>query len=240
MTNSTLNGNTVTDTSGGGGLGLHTGTAALTNTIIAGNTVAGSAPDDINGPLTVTSGTNNLIGNIGTAGGLTDHTNGNIVGHSALLAALGDHGGTTQTIALLPGSPALGGGASSGADIPAADQRGVARTGHNDIGAFQSQGFSSRWLAALPSPCLSIRRLAPLTVAVTALQPAAPFNEPVAGGHVTFTGPGCGCEYRDEPGDRRDQQRARRASRPPRTARAAVIRSPPRSPPPIHPRSPSC
>ena len=51
------------------------------------------------------------------------------------------YGGATQTVPLLPGSPAIAAGAS-GADIPTNDQRGVARTGHTDIGAFQSQGFT--------------------------------------------------------------------------------------------------
>ena len=201
VTNSTLNGNSVTGsgTSGGGGLGLHTGTAALTNTIIAGNTAAGSAPDDIDGPLAVTSGANNLIGNVGTSGGLTDQTNGNIVGHSALLVALGDHGGTTQTIALLPGSPALGGGASSGVGVPTADQRGVARTGHNDIGAFQSQGFSLTLVGGTPQSVLVNTAFGPLTVGVAAVQAGAPFNEPIAGGQVTFTGPPSGANIATTP-----------------------------------------
>jgi fibronectin-binding autotransporter adhesin len=194
VTNSTLNGNTVTGSgaSGGGGLGLHTGTATLANTIIAGNTTAGSAPDDINGPLAVTSGANNLIGNVGSSGGLTDLMDGNIVGHSALLAALGDHGGTTQTIALLPGSPALGGGTSGGVGIPTTDQRGVARTGHNDIGAFQSQGFTLTLAGGTPQSVLVTTAFGPLTVGVAAIQAATPFNEPVAGGQVTFTAPTLG------------------------------------------------
>jgi hypothetical protein len=194
VTNSTLNGNTVTGSgaSGGGGLALHTGTATLTNTILAGNTAAGSAPDDINGPLAVTSGANNLIGNAGTSGGLTDHTNGNVIGHSALLAALGDYGGTTQTVALFPGSPALGGGTASGVGIPPADQRGVARTGHNDIGAFQSQGFTLALVGGAAQSALVKTPFGPLTVSAVALQAGAPFNEPAEGGQVTFTGPSSG------------------------------------------------
>ena len=201
VTNSTLNGNTVTGSglSGGGGLNLHTGTTTLTNTIVAGNSAAGSAPDDINGPLAVTSGANNLIGNAGTAGGLTDQTNGNIVGQSALLAAPGDHGGTTQTIALFPGSPALGGGTMSGASIPIADQRGVARSGRNDIGAFQSQGFTLTLVAGNNQSVLVTTAFGPLTVAVAAVQSGAPFNEPVAGGHVTFTGPISGATIQTTP-----------------------------------------
>src|SRR5262249_59652818 len=62
----------------------------------------------------------------------------NLIGGAPLLAPLGDYGGPTPTMPLLPGSPALGGGTASGA--PTTDQRGQPRTGHVDIGAFQSQG----------------------------------------------------------------------------------------------------
>ncbi|MGI8857394.1 MAG: choice-of-anchor Q domain-containing protein [Thermomicrobiales bacterium] len=191
VTNSTINGNTVAGSgaSGGGGLALHTGSATLTNTIIAGNNAAGGAPDDINGPIAVTSGANNLIGNAGASGGLTDHANGNIVGHSPLLTALGDHGGTTRTFALLPGSPALGSGATAGAGIPATDQRGVTRVGHNDIGAFQSQGFTLAIVGGTPQSVPVSTAFGPLTVAVAATHTGAPFNEPVDGGQVTFAGP---------------------------------------------------
>jgi predicted outer membrane repeat protein len=50
-----------------------------------------------------------------------------------LLGPLQDNGGPTPTMALLPGSPALG----AGADCPETDQRGVAREGGCDIGAYQ-------------------------------------------------------------------------------------------------------
>ena len=54
------------------------------------------------------------------------------------MAALGDYGGPTFTMPPLPGSPAIGGGTTTGA--PATDQRGQPRTGTIDIGAFQGQG----------------------------------------------------------------------------------------------------
>ena len=89
------------------------GTTTLTNTIVAGNNggdVSGGSP----------GGANNLIGG------------------NPLLAALGDYGGPTFTMPPLPGSPAIGGGTTTGA--PATDQRGQPRTGTIDIGAFQGQG----------------------------------------------------------------------------------------------------
>ena len=53
-----------------------------------------------------------------------------------LLGPLANNGGPTDTLALLPGSPAINAGGSAG--CPATDQRGVPRPpGHCDIGAFQ-------------------------------------------------------------------------------------------------------
>ena len=55
-----------------------------------------------------------------------------------MLAHLGDYGGPTETLALLPGSPAIDAGTTTNA--PSSDQRGFARVGAVDIGAFESQG----------------------------------------------------------------------------------------------------
>lgn len=58
-----------------------------------------------------------------------------------LLAPLGDYGGPTQTMALLPGSAAI----DAGDDDSCAntDQRGISRPrlSHCDVGAFESRGF---------------------------------------------------------------------------------------------------
>lgn len=65
-----------------------------------------------------------------------DGKNNNIVGvANPGLAPLGNYGGPTQTVALLPGSPAIDAGTSTGA--PATDQRGARRVGAVDIGAFE-------------------------------------------------------------------------------------------------------
>ena len=60
----------------------------------------------------------------------------------ALLASLGNYGGPTQTMALQPGSPAIGKG--TGASGITTDQRGAARatSGFVDIGAFQDKGYT--------------------------------------------------------------------------------------------------
>ena len=153
LTNCTVSGNSA---AGGGGLYADGGPVTLTNTIIAGN-----GGGDVSGAY---SGSNNLIGG------------------NPLLAPLGNYGGPTATMALLPGSPAIGGGTATGS--PTTDQRGVSRLGHVDIGAFQSLGFallsvagSSPQTAAVGQPFADA-----LAVAVTANNPV----EPVDGGVVSF------------------------------------------------------
>ena len=58
---------------------------------------------------------------------------------------LASNGGPTQTIALLPGSPAIGKGSATIAavTVPPTDQRGVARPSTSiDFGGFQDRGFA--------------------------------------------------------------------------------------------------
>ena len=92
-------------------------------------------------------------------------------------------------MALLPGSPAIGGG-MSGAGIPTADQRGQSRAGHTDIGSFQSQGFNLTPVAhSTPQSATAGKGFSnPLAVTVTAKNLA----EPVDGGVVRFSGPATG------------------------------------------------
>ena len=106
-------------------------------------TLATARASDIggNGTGNVT-GSNNLIGT-GGSGGLTDGTNGNIVLTSLAnlgLAPLGNYGGPTQTMALLPGSAAIGKGTA--VNGVTTDQRGEPLDSPPDIGAFQSQRFT--------------------------------------------------------------------------------------------------
>lgn len=118
----------------------------LDNSIVAGNNtiVKGSTSDlvtasDIYG--FVTGGGYNLIGTTdGILGGLQHGVNGNFVGidvNTVLNTTLATNGGSTQTLALLTGSPATD--AVPAVNCPATDQRGVSRpqgTGC-DIGAFE-------------------------------------------------------------------------------------------------------
>jgi hypothetical protein len=61
----------------------------------------------------------------------------NIITADPMLGTLGNYGGFTQTIPLLPGSPAIDAGTNTG--CPATDQRGVTRPqgSHCDIGAYE-------------------------------------------------------------------------------------------------------
>ena len=158
MTNCTLSGNSATGGAGGGGIGVSGGTLNLTNTIVSGNTKG----DLNNTPPTINS-----------------HS---LIGGTPLLGTLGGYGGSTQTIPLLPGSPAISAGAT-GAGIPTTDQRGIARTGHNDIGAIQSQGFTQTISGGNnQSMLVSSAFSTPLEVTVSSSH-----SEPVDGGQVMFT-----------------------------------------------------
>src|SRR5262249_4464051 len=137
LINCTISGNSAPT---GGGLYNNTGTLSLINCTVSGNT----APTG--GGLTIVNSSSTTLPNTLVAantggdlqGTLQPGSANDLIGGTPLLAPLGDYGGPTQTIALLPGSPAIGGGTTTGA--PATDQRGVQRSGHVDIGAFQSRG----------------------------------------------------------------------------------------------------
>jgi hypothetical protein len=125
----------------------------------------------------------------GGSGGLVNRGNDNTVGVAdPKLAPLADYGGLTQTIALLPGSPAIDAGSAAWA--PTVDQRGISgpQGSSPDIGAFESRGFTITVTGGNGQSTLVNTAVAqPLQVTV-----ASAFNEPVAGGVVTFTVPGSG------------------------------------------------
>jgi hypothetical protein len=117
VTSSTFSGNSA---SNGGGISNHgESTVTLTNTIVAASPSGG----DLYGGF---GGTNNLIDDNGDA----PSGSNNITNMPARLGPLADNGGPTQTMTLLPGSPALDAGATVGSGpagnpVPATDQRGV-------------------------------------------------------------------------------------------------------------------
>jgi hypothetical protein len=159
ITNNICDSDNNSSGTGGGIRNLAGGALTLHNTIVAGNGRGSAVPtaDDIQGSVNAASSFN-LIGNAATAGDLTHGTNSNIVGNSgagtidARLGALASNGGSTQTHALLAGSPALDAGSNTVADNNSltTDQRG---TGYDrkrdaasdadttqtvDIGAFEA------------------------------------------------------------------------------------------------------
>jgi Bacterial Ig-like domain (group 3)/Right handed beta helix region len=151
----------------GGGLCNDTGTATISNSTIAGdsapygggiynasvlnlmNSIVANSPTgvDLYNSATIATAENNLIGSE-NSNAIQNGVNGNIVGQDPHLSPLGNYGGPTQTMALLPGSPALGKGNLAlipndpATGLPyTTDQRGLLRTvnGQVDIGAFESQ-----------------------------------------------------------------------------------------------------
>jgi hypothetical protein len=131
LSNCTLSGNsaesgngifTFTDPSGG--------TMTLNNSIVA-NSPSGVSDVANDGTLT---GSHNLIED--GSGGLSDTITGD-----PKLGSLASNGGPTQTMALLPGSPAIGGVPANTSGTPSTDQRGFPRNtaAATDIGAFEVQ-----------------------------------------------------------------------------------------------------
>jgi filamentous hemagglutinin family protein len=183
LTNATIANNTAdpTGTTGGRGGGVFNQVARpmqLNNTIVANNRNAIAA--DVAGNFTDQG--NNLIG---ISNGATGFTTSPLVGTSAapidpLLAPLANYGGLTQTIALLPGSPAINAGNSA---IPT-DQRGIARVGVADIGAFESRGFTLGGTGGGQTAEINAAFANPLQVTV-----ASAFGEPVNGGQIQFAAP---------------------------------------------------
>lgn len=104
LLHATIAGNTV-GSGGGAGVYIFSGSVTATNTLIAGNTYFGGAADTA-GQAFSTNSRYNLISQAG-GGGLVNGVNGNQIGvTNAGLAPLGDYGGPTLSMALLPGSPA--------------------------------------------------------------------------------------------------------------------------------------
>ena len=162
INNSTISGNTSTDDGGGisssGTLNLDSVTVTANsaagtvdgargagvmligfstfttrNSIIAGNS---GAEDCQNLFSSVTDGGHNLVQTQSNCG-FTNGINGTIVGQSANLGPLQNHGGPTRTHALLPGSPAI----NAGDTALTTDQRGEPRPAGatDDIGAYEAQ-----------------------------------------------------------------------------------------------------
>jgi hypothetical protein len=166
----------------GGGIAVSAGTVSLNNTIIAGNTAGGSM--DVLG--TITSAGSDLVGDGTGSAGLVNGVNGNQVGTSAApmnphLGVLQNNGGLTPTMALLPGSPAIGAGNSTNA--PASDQRGYRRVvnGGLDIGAYEYQPPATT-IRLAPLAAVNVGQAITLSATVAATTPGSNIPQ----GTVTF------------------------------------------------------
>jgi hypothetical protein len=94
----------------------------------------------------VTKADHDLIGDASGSTGITNGVSGNLVGGNGnpvidpCLGPLQNNGGPTQTMALLPGSPAIG--QADNPFAPKTDQRGKVRLDRHgeptDIGAFET------------------------------------------------------------------------------------------------------
>ncbi len=144
LTHCTLSGN-IAGSYGGGGCynWQNTGIATLTlaDTIVAGNSASSAVtgPDIFKDDGTITSLGGNLIGKTDGSGTTwlgSDLTGTGPTPRDPLLAPLGDYGGPTQTMALLPGSPARNAAVGS---LATSDQRGFPIVGGTpDIGAYEA------------------------------------------------------------------------------------------------------
>jgi hypothetical protein len=136
LTNVTLVGNNATDF--GGGVGSNNaGNVSLRNVLLSGNLRLGVAQNCGTGNGGVMSSGSNNLSNDATCAVLTmptDHFNV----ASGLSGALANNGGPTLTHALLGSSLAINAG--NAAECLATDQRGFARQGICDIGAFEFGG----------------------------------------------------------------------------------------------------
>ena len=189
LNNTTVTGNSAAGSGGGFFQGAHT--ATIQNSIVAGNTAGSGSPDCSESGLGISSAGYNLIGN--TTGCLFTPATGDLVNVNPKLARLIGQPGYHPLIASSPaidaGNPA---GCTSSTGPLTADQRGVSRDGHCDIGAFEY---------VTPGPAASI-------TAVSGTPQHAPpltsFSEPllaivqdidgnlITTGIVTYTAPASG------------------------------------------------
>jgi hypothetical protein len=156
ISNSTINGNSAGGA--GGGITNYAGTLTVSNSTLSSNSATqGSgiygAPNPHSKVSLVGTIVANNTGSFNCAGSIAEILGYNldsdgscgftlttdITGTDPLLGPLADNGGPTQTMALLPGSPAIDRGGTAANGCPATDQRGVTRPQGPacDIGAFE-------------------------------------------------------------------------------------------------------
>jgi hypothetical protein len=215
VSNSTLSGNSATYL--GGGI-YNDGTLTVSNSTLSGNSASYGGgiyiyffffPNPVTlTNVTLTANRADVYGgglmNVFDMTGLSNGVNGNQVGSASdpidpRLGPLQDNGGPTQTMALLPSSPAIDVG--DPAQLGTADQRGVSRTGGVNIGPYQAS--ATAFILAAPGMVTSG---VPFDMTVAAVDP---FGQVAVGytGTITFstTDPDprvvLPADYRFRPGD---------------------------------------
>jgi predicted outer membrane repeat protein len=195
LTNITFANNTALND--GGGMYNSSSTPTLINVTFSGNSASyGGGMDNLSSNLLIVNTI--LWGNSATTAGAQIYNNGgssvvsdsvvqggypggtNIITTDPKLGPLGNYGGFTQTIPLLPGSSAI----DTGNDTicPATDQRGVARWqgAHCDIGAFEYHELDTT-----PPMVNSITRLNPSPTNLVSVGFTVTFSESVTGVDVS-------------------------------------------------------
>lgn len=176
VTNSTIVANTA-EASGPGGDGtfqggnVSDGGIRFENTIVAAGVGASGSENCL---LVDPAASSSAGGNIDSLDQCGFHAPGDHVNTNPMLGALQPNGGPVQTIAPLPGSPAIEGGQNSG--CPGTDARGVLRPAGPacDVGAFE---------LATPSATTGSATNVGLTAATLA---GSARNPDLAGGEVEF------------------------------------------------------
>jgi CSLREA domain-containing protein len=188
-TNSTIVGNSATDE--GGGV-YSTGVLKLINTTFSGNSALTSGGGIYNGNILEYA--NTIIANSTSGGDCFTNQWGGVIKNIHNLAEddscsaslngdpnlgpLADNGGSTQTMALLPTSPAINAGDNDTCEIT--DQRGITRPqgAHCDIGAFE-------YVNDTPPLVLSINRVNTNPTSASSVRFTVTFSELVTGVDTT-------------------------------------------------------
>ncbi|PYT69840.1 MAG: hypothetical protein DMG39_17505 [Acidobacteria bacterium] len=166
LSNSTIAANTARHIANGFAFQNVGGIVNIGNAMISNSTISGNNPNGIannqgfsvtlqNSIVSNNAGSNCSSGmvsngyNLSSDGTCTFNSRGDLNNHDPLLGPLQNNGGPTQTMALLPGSPAIDGGNPAGCtdglgNLLKTDQRGMPRpdkedTGGCDMGAYESQ-----------------------------------------------------------------------------------------------------
>ncbi len=192
ITNNTFNANQAAGSGARGGAISIGSSTTLTNNTIAGNSASigggiynASTLKMQDGLLTGNTGGNCSGGGFSGANNLQfgDSTCAGVALGNPLLGALANNGGPTQTMALGAGSAAIGAGNIG--TCAATDQRGVARTGVCDAGAYQASTGAANQTLTFPAQAPSSHAFA--ASGTFAINPLATSATPNSGNAIVYS-----------------------------------------------------